>query len=254
MLYLIGLGLKPSHLTIEGLEALKACDRVYLETYTSHYSTGKKADLEDLIGKAVTELKREEVEQEFQKIFDEAKTKKVALCVFGNPMNATTHLQIILDAHEQKIKTEIIPGLSIFEFVSFTGLERYKFGRTTSIVFHEQDYEPESFYDTILENKKAGLHTICLLDIKKHENKMMDVNHAISLLERIEEKRESSILSESIFVALAGMGSGNGQIKAGMMEDIKKTKFSSYPQTLIVCGKLNEKEIEGLRVLSEFNE
>jgi len=250
MLYLIGIGLKPTHLSLEAVEALTECEKVYLENYTSKYSSGSRDGLEDFIGKSVTNLSREQVEEEFTKILEEAKNKKIALAVFGNPMNATTHLQIILDAKKEGVKVEIIPGLSVFEFVAFTGLERYKFGKTTSIVFHEDNFEPESFYDIIIENKNIGLHTLCLLDIKKDDEKLMNINHAISLLERIEVKREENYLGESIIVGLAGLGSDNQQIKAGTMDQMKKNNFNIYPQSLIVCGKLNEKEVEGLRQLS----
>ncbi|MCR4335032.1 MAG: diphthine synthase [archaeon] len=252
MLYLIGIGLKPKHLTSEALEVLKECEKTYLEVYTSQYSEGTKEELEALIGKALTELSRKEVEEEFQPIMEEAKSKNIALCIYGNPMNATTHLQIILDAQKIGVKTKLIPGLSIFEFVGFAGLERYKFGRTTSIVFYEPDYEPESFYDTILENKENGLHTLCLLDIKKDQNIMMNIGHALSLLEGIEVKREENILSESIFVGLAGVSGKKQQIKAGSIQELKKFNFSQYPQSVIVCGKLNEKEIEGLKTLSDL--
>ena len=251
MLYLIGLGLKPEHITKEALEILKKCEKVYVETYTSQYSEGSLDDLEDLIEKATTSLNRQQIEEDSQ-ILEEAKTKEVALGIFGNPMNATTHLQIILDAKKENVDVKIIPGLSVFELVSFTGLERYKFGKTTSIVFHQDNFEPESFYDVIIENKKLGLHTLCLLDIKKDEEKLMNISHAVALLERIEVKREQNILNDSIFIGLSGLSSNNEQIKAGSMEQLKKINFSVYPQSLIVCGKLNEKEVEGLKELSDL--
>jgi len=252
MLYLIGLGLKPNQITQEALELFKKSEKVYVEAYTSQYAEGSLNDLEKLIGKATTSLGRKEIEEEFKQVLEEAKTKEIALGIFGNPMNATTHLQIILDAKKEKVEVKIIPGLSIFELVSFTGLERYKFGKTTSIVFYEDNFEPESFYDTIVENKKLGLHTLCLLDIKKDEEKLMNISHAVTLLERIEVQREQNTLNDSIFVGLSGLGSNNEEIKAGSMEQLKKIKFSIYPQSLIVCGKLNEKEVEGLKELSDL--
>ena len=229
MLYLIGIGLQPKHLTQEALEALKSCERVYLENYTSAYSEGSFEGLEDLIGKAVTRLERRQVEEEFLAILEEAKTKNIALAVVGNPMNATTHVQVLLDAKELGVKTAIIPGISIFEYVSFTGLERYKFGRTTSIVFHEEDYSPESFYDAIIANKEMGLHTLCLLDIRSDDGKMMDIRHAISILEGIEEKREESTLSESIMVGIAGAGARGFEIRAGPASALKNSTFSQFP-------------------------
>lgn len=251
MLYLVGLGLKPSHITHEAIDVLKSSAEVFVENYTSQYSEGELKEIESLIGKPVAVIGRQEVENGSAELLKKALPKKsaVSLAVFGNPMNATTHLQILLDAHEQKIPVKIIPGISIFEYVAFTGLDRYKFGRTTTIVFHEQDYEPESFYDAIIANKEAGLHTLCLLDIKRDENRLMEIKHAISTLEAIEERREKNVLGESILVGVAGAGSGAQQMKAGTLEQVRNFNFTSFPQSLIICGKLNEKEIEGLKLL-----
>ncbi|HLC79132.1 MAG TPA: diphthine synthase [archaeon] len=252
MLYIVGIGLSAQQLTLEALEILKGCEKIYIEEYTSRYPSSSAKELEQIIAKPVVSLMRKQVEEEFGIILEQARAENIALAVYGNPLNATTHLQILLDAKEKGIKARAIAGISIFEFVAFTGLERYKFGRTTSIVFHIEDYEPESFYDAIIENKKLGLHTLCLLDIKKEEEKMMSISHAISVLEVIEEKREMSALSESIGVGIAGAGSDDCQIKAGTLDQLKSYNFTSYPQCLIVCGKLNEKEIEALRNLSDL--
>lgn len=250
MLWLVGVGLQPKQLTLEALEALKSCAKVYLEDYTSQYSMGSVQELERLIGKPVVPLSRKQVEEDFAPIIEESKSMDVCLAVFGTPLDATTHVQLLIDAREKGAGAVVVPGLSIFGMVSLAGLDRYKFGRTTTIVFHEQEFEPESFYDVILENKKTGLHTLCLLDIRKDENRLMGIRHALSLLESIEEKREKNLLADSILVGLAGMGGSSQQLKAGALEQLKQCSFTSYPQSLIVCGKLNEKETEALRKLA----
>lgn len=44
MFYLIGLGLgDPKDVTVKGLEIIRACQRVYLEAYTSILTCGQKA-------------------------------------------------------------------------------------------------------------------------------------------------------------------------------------------------------------------
>lgn len=53
----------------------------------------------------------------------------------------------------------------------------------------------------------------------------------------------------SLFVAIAAAGSKNEKISVGSFEEIKKLNFSSFPQSLIVCGELNEKEKEAIEVL-----
>lgn len=44
MFYIIGLGLgDPKDITVKGLEIVKKCERVYLESYTSTLTCGKEA-------------------------------------------------------------------------------------------------------------------------------------------------------------------------------------------------------------------
>ncbi len=252
MLWIVGIGLNPRQVVLEGLDVLKSCSKAYVENYTSQYSAGSLQELEALIGKQLAQLDRKQVEEGFGMVLDEAKLSDICLAVFGNPLDATTHIQLLLDAREKGVQVRVIPGIGIFDFVSGCGLERYKFGRTTSIVFQEKGFEPEGFYDAILGNKKLGLHTLCLLDIRKDEGRLMGIRHALSTLESIEERREQSILAESIMVGLAGLGSTGQQVKAGTMEQLKRSDFTSFPQSLVVCGKLNEKEMEGLRKLADL--
>ncbi len=41
--------------------------------------------------------------------------------------------------------------------------------QAVSIVFFTETWRPDSFYDRIAANRRAGLHTLCLLDIKVKE-------------------------------------------------------------------------------------
>ena len=76
MFYLIGIGLKPKHMTLEALHALEECDSIYLETYTSLLQC-TIADLEQLYGKKITLANRQTSEQGEAKIIQEAKTKEI---------------------------------------------------------------------------------------------------------------------------------------------------------------------------------
>ncbi len=53
--------------------------------------------------------------------------------------------------------------------VGACGLQLYRFGEAVSIVFFTETWRPTSFYDKIAANRKMGLHTLCLLDIKVKE-------------------------------------------------------------------------------------
>lgn len=248
MLYLIGTGLKPQHLTAEALKAIQSCSAVFLENYTSQFSQGNKKELEKMVGKKILELDRQRVEETFQPVFEKAKKQKIALLVIGNPLVATTHIQILLDADKQKIPVQVLPGISVADFLGKTGLDAYKFGRVCTVVFPEENYKPESFFDVIENNYRNGLHSLCLLDIRTEEKRLMTVAQAVIILERIEEKRSSNLLQKTILVGLYALGGKNEQIIAASAKELKN-EIPVFPQALVVCGKLNEKEKECLAKL-----
>ncbi len=247
MLYLIGIGLRPEHMTIQALDCIKQCDSVFLEEYTSEYSEGYSKELAAIIKRDVIGLGRKEVEERFESALMSANKNNIALLVFGNPLTATTHIQILLDAKEHGIKYKVIPGISITNMIAETGLDEYKFGRIVTVCYHSHGYEPETFYHQIKENQKIGLHTLCLLDIKKDEKpkRLMNSVEAIDLLKYIAEKNGEK--HEFTYVAMIGMASERQKIIYGE-EKIRNSKElqSVFPQSIIVLGKTNEKEIEAL--------
>ena len=144
MFYLIGLGLNEKSISLEALEALKKCKKIYLENYTIEFPYSKKK-LEKIIGKKIDELKREEVESE--KFLDEAKKKNIALLVYGSPLAATTHISLLIKCEEDKIKYKMFHNASIMGAIAETGLQLYKFGKTTSMPAWKGDYKPKSFVE-----------------------------------------------------------------------------------------------------------
>lgn len=251
MFYLIGSGLKAEHLSLEAINALKECDKVYLECYTSK-SMSTQREIEKLIKKKVEVLERKQVEEEFNEKLKKAKNKKIALLVIGNPLIATTHIQLLLDARKQKVRCKVIAGLSIKDFIGLSGLSDYKFGKTTSIVFWQENYKPESFYEVIKENYENNAHTLCLLDIQKtkEKEKLMTVKEALELLERIAKKRKEDWLLKTKIIVLSCIGNKNQRIASGFLDKLKKEDFG-VPSSLIISGKLNEKEKECLEELTE---
>jgi diphthine synthase len=249
MFYLIGIGLKPEHITLEAISAIKECDEIYLEKYTSQYTQGENSKLEEIIDKKIVLINREEVEINFGNKIKESKNKNIALLIFGNALTATTHIQLLIDAKNSKIDYKVIPGISVTNTIAQSGLDEYKFGRTITICYHLPNFEPESFYDQILANQKLGLHTLCLLDIKKDQKNemMMNVNEAIAILEKIKTKRNDKINFE--YLALIGMTNTKQKIIFGKEKINKCPQVNKiFPQSLIIPGKMNEKEIESIKL------
>ncbi len=254
MFFLIGIGLKTKNLTVEAKKKISECRKIFLDSFTSVYSEGKISDLEKFIGKKIILLKRNEIEENAMQFFSSAKKENIALLVFGNPLTATTHLALLAELKQKKIPFKIIPGISISNFVAFTGLQEYKFGKTVSVVFQRENYAPESFFDAIEKNKSIGLHTLCLLDIDAENNKFMKIKDAVELLEKIALKKKSRIISESVLVGIARASSDEMKIKAGSVKELKEFDFGKEPHSLIVCGNLSEDEKEFLKIFSGWNQ
>ncbi|MEK6840844.1 MAG: diphthine synthase [Nanoarchaeota archaeon] len=158
MLYLVGLGLSNDSISKKGLDAVKECERVYLESYTVEFPYDVK-ELEKTIGKKPVIADREFVEE--MKFLDEAKKTDVALLIYGSPLAATTHISIMQEAKRKKIATEIIENASVFDAVAETGLQVYKFGKTASM----PGFSADSYTSIIKENKGIKAHTLILIDI-----------------------------------------------------------------------------------------
>lgn len=224
MLYLIGLGLwDENDVSLRALENMKECSSVFCEFYTNNWK-GNLKFLEKFIGKKIQVIGRHMVESEF--IINEAKTKKVALLVSGDPLSATTHFQLWLDCRKQKIPVKVIHSSSIYTSIAETGLQLYKFGRATTLV---SSFRAESPLDVISMNRKNGLHSLVLLDID------MTVKEALNMLKKC---ADSAVVCSCI-------GSENQKIRYDL---ISKLLFESFdaPAAIVVPGNLNFKEEEAL--------
>ncbi len=251
-LYFIGLGLNnEKDITVNGLEAIKKCDFIYLENYTSVLNCSKEA-LEKFYGKKVTLARRNLVESDDNEIIENAKVKNVAFLVAGDPFAATTHMDLFLRARKKGVKCYVIHNASVLNAVGVTGLQLYKFGKTTSIPLENENIEAP--YDVLKGNLSLGLHTLFLLDLNPEEEKFMSVNDAIRYLLKVELKRNEKIFSEkTLCVGCTRIGSESQTIKAGTAKELLKLNFGKPVHCLIVPGKLHFMEEESLKMFSIFN-
>lgn len=246
MLTLVGLGLYDENdLTLRGIEAAKAADKLYIELYTSVWHGKEK--LEKIIGKPIVELRRDDLEQRARKIVDEAKTKDVVIFVPGDPMIATTHSILIEEARKAGIEAKVIHNASIVSAIAETGLHIYKFGATATVPFREKTGGklPESVYDTIKMNKANGLHTLLLLDITPGH--CMTASEAMRTLLAIEEQRKEDVFTDDTeIVVFARVGSDDSLVVFGKVGELKEKNFGAPPMVLIVPGILHFTEKEYL--------
>ncbi|QHO29381.1 putative diphthine methyl ester synthase [Arachis hypogaea] len=170
MLFIIGLGLGDERdITLRGLEAVKSCEKVYMESYTSLLSFGLDShglsNLEKLYGKTITLADREMVEEKAHHILEEARHSHVAFLVVGDPFGATTHTDLVVRAKKMGIHVQSVHNASVMNAIGICGLQLYRYGETVSIPFFTDSWRPDSFYEKIHSNRTMGLHTLCLLGL-----------------------------------------------------------------------------------------
>lgn len=292
MLYLIGLGLGDAKdITVKGLEIVKKVSKVYLENYTSILGCDHD-ELEKLYGRSVILADREMVEQGCDEILNAAQDENgVALLVVGDPMNATTHTDLLLRAASRNISYQIIHNASIVNAIACCGLQIYNFGETISIPFWTDTWKPDSFYDKILRNKKNGLHTLCLLDIKVKEPNLellvqgieksepprfMTVSQAAEQLVNIIQRRrvnfgggvssdDSSILinpyedgkidiqmsEDDICIGVARIGSDSQKIIRTTLIDATQLDLGGPLHSLVIPGQMHPLEEEIVNLFVE---
>ncbi len=240
MLCLVGLGLyDEKDISVNGLEAIKSADVVYAEFYTARLFGGDLKSLESLTGVMINILSREEVEEE-NLLIKQAKEKKVVFLTAGDPLMATTHSDILIEARKKGIKTVIIHASSILSAApGIAGLQAYKFGKVTTIPRPEENYFPQSPYEVVSGNKKMGLHTLVLLDIQAHQNYYMTANEGLEYL----------ISEDALAVVIARAGSKEPLVRADSVDKLLKEDFGGPLHCIIIPGDLHFLEAEGLVIL-----
>lgn len=236
-LWLIGLG--PGDLglmTADAIEHARACDFRFLEGYTATLPGDQEGQLESLVGewkKAMRPMVEDPTE-----ILSLANENSVALLVVGDPMQATTHVDLESRCAEQGIDFSVIPGLSATSLaVSLSGLQSYRFGRQVTLPFAYGEYLPTSPLEMIDSNYNNNLHTLVLLDLDPtgmgvETPQPMQPKQAVEILQAMFEKlieregrvRESmtTVITNWDAILLSDLGTSDQRVVSGDLEDIAK--------------------------------
>lgn len=247
-LVFVGLGLSGTDgMTVKALEALRECDKIYAEFYTSVLIGTEPADLERAVGKRIHVLYRAQVEERDDVIRD-AMEMRVGFVTAGDTMSATTHVDLRIQAAEAGIPVRVFHGISIFSACPTSlGLQHYKFGRAVTLPFMEDNYHPKSPYDHIMANKRLGLHTMILLDIRADELRYMTAHQAIEwLIEGEREWGEGLIDDRTLLCVASRLGSPDERVFAGYPQDLLKMDLGAPLHTLVLPGSLHFMEAYAL--------
>ncbi len=177
----------------------------------------------------------------------------VAFLVGGDPMVSTTHLDLRLRALEMGIETKVIHSSSIVTAVSgLTGLQNYRFGRSTTIPFpyvsRGKRIVPQTPYTVLKENLERNLHTMLFLDIQKE--RFMTVNEGALLLMEMQEESGEKRLEGRLGIGIARAGSEDATVKADLLSRLVLHDFGGPLHILVVPASLHFMEAKALVALA----
>ena len=261
-LWLIGIGPGDlGHMTERARSVARGCKKRYLEGYTAVLPTEQEALLESVVG-PWERMMRPSVESP-EALLDESRDDSVALLVVGDPMQATTHIDLEARCMEEGIGFEVIPGMSATSLaVSLSGLQSYKFGRQVTLPYPYGDYLATSPLEMILRNLEGGLHTLVLLDLDPTGMGLdlptpMSPSQAISTLGEMEEKwleerdgldstggkKKALAVNEWEGVLLSDVGTKGQRVFSGSLKEISKVQGGRV-HSLIIPSEMSDNERE----------
>lgn len=238
-LYLVGCGLAPDLITLRALSVAKEADHVFMDSYTSRLLGNGLRKLEELIGRKLEVLGRSDLEEGLtRKVLPLASTKRVALLVVGDPLVATTHSAVVVEAVKRGIEVEVVPGISVVPAaLTLSGLMIYKMGRVATITYPVHGVFSEHPYSVLKDNDERDLHTLFLLEMDAEKGYYMTVPEAIEILYKLEELRGEGVISpKRLAVAVGALGDRKRQrVCPGTLDELMGFD-ADVPHTLIVVS------------------
>jgi diphthine synthase len=245
LLKLVGLGLgSPDYFTKAALRELERSDVVYLDTYTGFLEERAISELRALLGERLVLAQRRDLEEGSRRLVELAGKEEVSVAVPGDPLIATTHSSLIVEAVKRGVKWRVVHGVSVLSAaISRSGLSAYRFGRTVTVPKKAGREEYEAIYNTIASNVELGLHTLVLLDTADGG---LRAQEALRSLLDVESSKGSNLLETSPVLAMARIGLEDEAVFCGRAGDVLSSDLPPPPHVLIVPGKLHFAEREFL--------
>ncbi len=244
MLRVIGLGLSIDLLPIGNLLKLLKCDKILFDTYTNiWFSEG--VDLFKILGVAGIEVvyaSRRELEgRAIDAIVEDAKGRDICIATPGDPLIATTHSAIVIEALKRGIPVEVAPSSSILNIgISMSCLQVYRFGRIATIVKPKNGVVYEYPLQIVKLNRLQDLHTMLLLEMDIESGYFMTPKEAIELLISIQMKWGEEVIGmNDIVIVLQAITSSRSRIYVETVNSIigNENKFKEPPYTIIIPAK-----------------
>lgn len=260
-LALIGIGPgKVSSMTLEAVELARRADVRLYEAYTALWSEEALLELESEIG-SIQRVMRPTIEQP-EDLLEMARTQFVAVLVVGDPMQATTHIDLQLRAESAGIPVRVVHGISITTLVpGATGVSNYKFGRSTTLTYPYGEWIATSPLEVMVQNYSQRLHTLVLFDLDPSgagtgdQLPMQSSDAAESIAKMVAKYKEMELTPEqteivgeinSLEVVLCSDLGTDGQRLQTTTIDNLGTKSSGRLNCMVLLANLSEIEREAV--------
>ena len=253
-LWLIGIGPGDlGHMTERAKSIARGCSKRYLEGYTAVLPKDQEDLLENEVG-PWERLMRPSVEDP-RSLLEEARKEAVALLVVGDPMQATTHIDLEARCMEEDVGFEVVPGMSATSLaVSLSGLQSYKFGRQVTLPYPYGDYLATSPLEMIDSNRNNGLHTLVLLDLDPTGMGFdlptpMSPQQAVGILEKMSERSQedgsrdgsASNVRDWDGILLSDVGTSRQRVSSGSLHELSAIE-GGYVHTLVIPSNMSDNE------------
>jgi diphthine synthase len=260
-LALIGIGPgKVSSMTLEAVDLARHADIRLYEAYTALWSEEALVELEVEIG-PIQRIMRPTIEQP-EDLLEMAKNQLVAVLVVGDPMQATTHIDLQLRAENAGLLVHIVHGISITTLVpGVTGVSNYKFGRSTTLTYPYGEWIATSPLEVMLQNYSHNLHTLVLFDLDPSgagtgDQRPMQAHDAADSIAKMvakynemeltEEQRENiGQIGEFEVVLCSDLGTDDQRLQTTTIGNLS-TKSSGRLNCMVLLANLSEIEREAV--------
>lgn len=252
VLRLQGIGIKEN--VSEGiLSDLKGFD-IFIDNYTCKIYDGLINRIERKTGKSVKIIKRSTLEEDAKIFVSKAKDRDVVLFIGGDPLIATTHKILYLEALNQRVELEICHSPSIFAAaVGESGLDFYRFGAVCTVAEWKPNYKPVSFYEKLAINFKNNFHTLILFDFDSDNAKSLALNKVLDILTNAEEYYKDNIINkETKLLVMMDLGTERKRFVFKYINELYSMSLNYDMACIILPAELTCLEEEILEAVCEF--
>ncbi len=230
---------------------LRSADRVYVDTYTVPGAGWLVEYARGIAGGRVVEAGRSLLEEGAARVVEEARGGLVVVLVPGDPLIATTHRSLVVEAARRGVRYRVVPGVSgVCAAASASLLDYYKFGRTVTVPGPWRMVKAYSVVEYLLGNACLGLHTLLLLDIDPGGRQYPPGEAAGQLLSLARELGADGLLSGAPVLVVERAGLPGERVTLHSLRGLAGDPGPwGEPASLVVPGRLHPSEREALEAV-----